>query len=162
METTPERPSPEELRTEGYTMSFYVAVCLLAALVAVSSADDAQALAIIWGTTVGLALAHVFAFRLAAALATSSSHHPDVAHLAAAQLLGAAAAAVIATIPTLVFDSPLDRQSALLAVATFLGSSGFLLARSHGAGRTRSMVFAAVVVLLALAIAVVKNELLGH
>ena len=50
-----------ELRKEAYH-GVYVAICLLAALAAVSeSAAEDHVFEIVWGTTVGLALAHWFA-----------------------------------------------------------------------------------------------------
>ena len=51
-------------------MGLYVAICLLGALIALPTheQDDAEVIAIIWGVTVGLALAHWFAFRVSAAL----------------------------------------------------------------------------------------------
>jgi predicted membrane protein len=65
----PEASSDEseavELRKEAWVMALYVAVCLLAALSAVAekaSDGHVRAIGIVWGTTVGLTLAHVFAF----------------------------------------------------------------------------------------------------
>ena len=63
-----------EQRKEGFTMALYVSVCLLAALTGLP--DDADrhtldVLGIVWGTTIGLALAHLFAFRLSARLVES-------------------------------------------------------------------------------------------
>jgi predicted membrane protein len=58
-----------ELRKEAWVMALYVAVCLLAALTAVAeeaSDGHVRAFGIIWGTTIGLALAHAFAFRVSA------------------------------------------------------------------------------------------------
>lgn len=51
-------------------MALYVAVCLLAALIALPDrgAGHAPAFGVIWGVTVGLALAHWFAFRVSARL----------------------------------------------------------------------------------------------
>jgi hypothetical protein len=51
-------------------MALYVAICLIAALTALESvtAVPGHILGLVWGTTVGLALAHVFAFRVAGRL----------------------------------------------------------------------------------------------
>ena len=49
-----------ERRREAYTMALNVAICLLAALAAVSEPapdEDARTFELVWGTTVGLALA---------------------------------------------------------------------------------------------------------
>ena len=81
-----------ELRKEGYTMALYVAICLLAALIALPDTDaqHAHALQIIWGVTVGLALAHWFAFRMSARLVGSGDVRPHDVESAGAQLAGAA------------------------------------------------------------------------
>ena len=48
-------------------MALYVAICLLAALLAVSERGaHAHAIGIIWGVTVGLAVAQWYAFRVSA------------------------------------------------------------------------------------------------
>ena len=52
-------------------MALYVAICLLGVLTAVAERADAghvSVFTLVWGTTVGLALAHWFAFRLSARL----------------------------------------------------------------------------------------------
>lgn len=63
-----------ELR-EALTMALYVAVCLLAASIAVGGGDghpeEVNVIAAIWGITIGLALAHLFAFRVSARLGSS-------------------------------------------------------------------------------------------
>ena len=56
-----------ELRKEAYTMALYVAICLLATFAALPETDaHAHAIAIVWGITIGLAVAHWFAFRVSA------------------------------------------------------------------------------------------------
>ena len=93
-----------ELRKEAYTMALYVAICLLAALSAVSehaASDQLDALKIVWGTTVGLAVAHWFAFRVSARLVASGTIRRHDAEAVGAQLAGAAAVALLATIPVL-------------------------------------------------------------
>ena len=58
---------PDHLRKEGWTMALYVAICLIAALTALANvtAIPGHIMGLVWGTTVGLAVAHVFAFRIA-------------------------------------------------------------------------------------------------
>lgn len=59
--TDPGDQDEVELRKEACTMALYVAICLLAALSAVSEhgdTDELDAFKIVWGTTVGLAVAH--------------------------------------------------------------------------------------------------------
>ena len=63
------------MRREVLTMELYVAVCLLAASIAVGGGDghpeEVNVIAAIWGITIGLALAHLFAFRVSARLGSS-------------------------------------------------------------------------------------------
>ena len=79
-----------ELRREASTMALYVAICLLAALTALpESAAHAKVTPLIWGVTVGLAVAHWFAFRVSARLVASGRLSSRDAALAGAQLVGA-------------------------------------------------------------------------
>lgn len=74
-EATDDGPD-RELRKEPFTMALYVAVCLLAALTALSEHADrelVEVLGIVWGSTIGLALAHWFAFRMSARLVESGA-----------------------------------------------------------------------------------------
>ena len=59
-----------ELRKEAFTMALYVAICLLAALIALPerAVEHTSVLGVIWGITLGLAIAHWFAFRVSARL----------------------------------------------------------------------------------------------
>ena len=88
-----------ELRNEALTMALYVAICLLAALIALPEkrAGDLPVIGIIWGVSVGLALAHWFAFRVSARLIGAGRVRGHDLESAAAQLLGAGAVAVLAT-----------------------------------------------------------------
>ena len=154
-----------ELRREAATMALYVTVCLLAALTAVADRVDAgtvDVLRIVWGTTVGLALAHWFAFRLSARLVAAGTFGRHEASLAAAQLGGAAAIAVLATVAVVVLPASTELDVVRILLAAVLGLTGFEVARSGGVGRGRAMVYAAGTLVLAVAITVVKNVLGGH
>jgi hypothetical protein len=62
----------DHLRKEAWTMALYVTICLLAALTALENvvAVPGQVFGLVWGTTIGLALAHLFAFQSPVALFT--------------------------------------------------------------------------------------------
>jgi hypothetical protein len=153
----------EPLR-EAITMALYVAICLLAALTAVTDTGGShpRALGLIWGTTVGLALAHWFAFRLSANLTTRGHRTEHDVAVAAAQLAGAAVVAAMASVPILLFPASSELDVVRLELATILGLTGYLIARRNGAGALRSIVFGAGILVAGLAIAVVKNHLAGH
>lgn len=57
-----------ELRKEALTMALYVAICLMASLIVIpkSAVGHTKVFGLIWGVTLGLALAHWFAFRVSA------------------------------------------------------------------------------------------------
>ena len=76
-------------------MALYVSIILLGALVTVGSGTaNRELLSIIWGTTIGLALAHFFAFRIASRLHRGFAAHRGDLVIAYAQAGGAAAVRV--------------------------------------------------------------------
>ena len=154
-----------ELFKEASVMALYVAVCLLAALAAVD--EDAahghvRAFAIIWGTTIGLAVAHAFAFRLSAQLIGHGAVRRTDAEAIAAQLAGAAAVAVLASVPVLLVDVTAEFDIARLVLAGFITLSGYTVARQSGASTVRSLLYAGAVVVVGITIALAKNILSGH
>ena len=146
-------------------MALYVAVCLLAALAALG--EDAghghvRAFGLVWGTTIGLALAHAFAFRMSARLVAAGRLGRHDADIVAAQLAGAAAVAAVATVPIVLFDATAEFDAVRAILSFIIGAAGYGVARSSGASRVRSLIAATVVLVLAATIAVVKNVLSGH
>lgn len=151
-----------ELRKEAMTMGLYVAVCLLATMLAVddhSTGDHPLAFGLVWGTTLGLAAAHWFAFRLSAKYVASGTAHRADAELAAAQFLGAAAVAVLATVPILLLPGEVELDVVRLDMAVFITAVGFAVSRSTGASRGRSIAYGFAVLILAFAVALLKNAL---
>jgi hypothetical protein len=144
-------------------MALYVAVCLLAALIAAPEhGAEGHAISIIWGVTVGLALAHWFAFRVSARLVSSGHVGADDVELAAAQLAGAAVVAVVATVAIVLVPDSAEIATVEFLLAVLIGAVGFVSARSSGATRTRALLYAVVVLAFAAGIAVLKNALAGH
>jgi hypothetical protein len=153
-----------ELLREGFTTALYVAICLLAALIALPETGGARehVIRIIWGVTIGLALAHWFAFRLSARMVGAGTIREEDVESAGAQLAAAAGVALLASIPVLVLDESAELAAVELLLAVFIGLVGFAVARSAGASRTRSLVYAIFVLVIALLIAGLKNGLAGH
>lgn len=144
-------------------MAFYVAICLIAALVAIDNEQHrVPTLAIIWGTTIGLALAHLFAFRLASRLVGYGQVGPHERALALAQLAGATAVAILASIPVLLLDAPAALDMARLILVVLIGLAAYAVGRSSGASRFRALLFSGGVLMLGLAVALFKNYLAGH
>lgn len=154
-----------ELRREAYTMALYVSVCLLAALTAVEERADAghvDVLVLVWGTTVGLALAHWFAFRLSARLVAAGTMPRREAAIAGAQVAGALAVAALATVPVIVLPATAELDVVRLVLAGFVAAVAVAVARSGGASMARSLVYAVAVLVAAATIALLKNVLGGH
>ncbi len=154
-----------ELRKEAWVMALYVSVCLLAALSAAAEhAGDGhvRALGLIWGTTIGLTLAHVFAFRVSARLVAAGEIRPEDRRTVVSQLVGATMVAVIATVPVLLLPATAELDVVRWELALFIALVGYVVAKSSGAGRTRSLVYGAALLVTAVAIALAKNVLSGH
>jgi len=146
-------------------MALYVSVCLLAALAATAeSADraDIEVLGLVWGTTVGLALAHLFAFRVSARLVASGSVDRRDVQISLAQLVGAIAVALLCTVPIVPLSPSAELDAVRYLLAGFIAVVAYLTARSGDTSRRRAVIYAVWVLLIALAIAVIKNVLAGH
>ena len=154
-----------ELRLEVSTMALYVSVVLLAALVALedgATTGDREMLGLIWGTTIGLALAHYFAFRVASRLVRGTTFHKRDGEIALAQLSGAAIVAALCTVPVLLMPDSSKNDYVRFELAILLGIAGFAAGRTGGASRLRSLATGAIVLVLGVGVAFVKNALVGH
>ena len=165
-----------ELERELTTMAFYVAIVVEAELIALWAADEpggappthgAELVALIWGTTIGLALAHLFAFQLAARGRAAPAERDEQRwrrfrwELGLAQVAGAAAVAAFCTIPVLIGEDASGLQRAIWAPEVIIAVAGYLSSRTSGRGRLPSAVIGVGAALLALVVAVLKNRL-GH
>jgi hypothetical protein len=153
-----------ELLREACTMALYVAICLLATLTVAADHHVAElnVFALIWGTTLGLAIAHWFAFRLSARLVASGTVRRRDVEVSAAQLAGAAAVGALATIPVVLFGDSNELDAVRLVIAGFIAFVGFVVSRAGGGSWLRAGTYAAGMVVAGLTIAVLKNGLAGH
>ena len=158
------RPPPSEAVREAVTMALYVCIVLGAEFVAVADRADEEALTVgaIWGTAVGVALAHVFAFNLAARLFAGGKVAPGTRRAAWAQLGAAAAVAAILSVPFLFLSlgPALDVSGYLLA--GLIGVTAYVASREAGASRARSLVDGLIALAVAMAVVSVKVGLSGH
>lgn len=146
-------------------MGLYVSVSLLAALTALAEHEEQShpaILAIVWGTTLGLALAHLFAFRVSAQLIAKGSVPVSDRKIAAAQLGGAVVVAALCTAPVLVFDSTAELDVARIMIAALVAAVGARVARRSGSSLPRALAYGLVVFVVAMAVAITKNVLSGH
>jgi hypothetical protein len=157
---------------EGATMVLYVSVVLLATLAVLESghADGegthgpvgGELVAIIWGTTIGLAGAHWFAFRVATQGLGGGHLRGEDFKEAMAQLGGAAFVAAVATLPVLLLDEDTEQLAVSLVLAVTIGVVGYVIERVHGRSLMASAVFGVITLLAALLVATLKNVLVGH
>lgn len=150
---------------EFFAAALYMALVLLAVLVAVPSErvpSDESVVALLIGSAIGLMLAHWLAFRLAAHLTEEGGFAAQsAAREAAAQIGGGLAVATLAAIPFLLLDGQAALTGALVVLAALPAMTGLAIARLRGRSWLSSLVAAAVVLVLAVVIVLVK-EALGH
>jgi hypothetical protein len=152
------------LRREAATMALYVALCLLAVLVARqdTEASTIEGLEVVWGTTLGLAIVHWFAFRYSARLFGGGSVTDLDVRIAQAQLAAASAIGAVASVPIILFPASVEFAAAWIVISVVVAVVGYLVAEIAGASKLRSLAYAGVVLSLATAIAVTKNLLAAH
>jgi hypothetical protein len=155
---------PDDLRKEGWTMALYVAICLIAALTALANvtAVPGHILGLVWGTTVGLAVAHVFAFRIAGRLVHDGDLPRADRIISLVQLAAAAAVAVVVSVPVLLAPTVNEITWARYTCAAIIGLVGYLVARGAERSRIRSVLFGLGVLAAAFAVAALKHALSGH
>ena len=140
-------------------MAFTVCIALLAAL---SYGDDDAAhshldvLAIVWGTTVGLALTHWFALTLSVWLVRDLRFQYSTLELLFAHLSLAFLLAIVVTIFVVPLSEDLDRLGARIAAALFLAALVGVECRAGGSSARRSIGFVIGALVIGLAIATVK------
>lgn len=150
---------------EFFAAALYMALVLLAALVAVPTErlpSDESVVGLLIGSAIGLTLAHWLAFRLAAHLTEEGGFAAQsAAREAAAQILGGFGVAALAAMPFLLLEGEAALTGALVVLAAMPALTGLAIARLRGRSWLSSLVTAAVVLLLAVLVVLVKGGL-GH
>ena len=128
----------------------------------VTGAVEGKLLAILWGTAVGLAVAHWFAFRIAAP-AFRGGHptsHDNLIGLA--QLAGAVLVAALSSLPVLFFSDVRAQETTGDVPAVLVGVVAYLVARHTGSSRLASVSYGAVAAVLGVLVALLKSTLVAH
>ena len=141
-------------------MALYVSITLLAILTAADN-HHLNVLAVIWGTTVGLAVAHWFAFSLASRLVGPLEGAVTIERELLAETTGAAFVAGVATVVVVVLPAHLEWQGARFAVAACIAVIAYAEIRALGGTRARALSVASVALVLGELVAAVKQAL-GH
>jgi hypothetical protein len=127
-----------------------------------TSSSPVPLLGIVWGTAIGLALAHWFAFRLAAP-AFRGKHHTNLDNqIGAAQLAGAVLVAALSSLPTLLLSDQRARQLTGDIPATLIGLTAYLLARRTGSPRPMAIAYGIGACALGVLLALAKSLFAAH
>jgi hypothetical protein len=154
------------------TMVLYVSVILLAELAVLPAGrgdDDGpvhglhgrELVAIVWATTLGVTIAHWFAFRLAAVGFSAGRLSRDLA-IGKSEVAGAVFVAALSSLPVLVFSDETEQRLVPFVPALIVGAVGYVLARTCGRSRLASLVLAGIALVVRLAVASVKYRVSGH
>ena len=151
-----------EAMDEALTMGLSLAIVLLSVLVGFGGdGERAEELRLLWGTALGLVLAHYFAVRLTAVFARSTPRPTRQDAAAGAAMLGAAIAVTgAASVPYLFDISPLQASTvASLLLLALIGATGFISVRRAGGELHRALAFALIVLGLASVVVAGKYQL---
>jgi hypothetical protein len=153
-------------------MMLYVAIVLLVETAALPAGTDAtghlrgpvdwQFLAVMWGTTIGLALSHSFAFHVASHGVSLRKVAPENRAEILAEVKGAAAIAVIVSVPVLLRPDWAEERAVPFVLALTIGALGFVVERENGRSRAGATAFAGVAIALSLVVAATKYVLAFH
>ena len=165
-------PEHAEIIREAVTMTLYVSVVEIAELAVlpaehrsgghVDGPVGAELLAIIWGTAIGLAIAHWFAFRLAGRAFRGDRVTGLDTKVGLAQVGAAVFVALVSSVPVLLFDDVGAQIVTGWIPAVLIGGVGYLIARETGRSRWSAAVYSLTALALGLLVAGVKSALAGH
>src|SRR3954469_21664347 len=158
-----------EVLREAVTMVLYVSVVLIAELAAipeehfadgrVTGAVGGQLLAIVWGTAVGLAVAHWFAFRLAAPAFRGERPTRLDTYIGLAQVGGAIFVAAVSSFPVVLFSDAHAQEVTGDVPALLVGVVGYLIARSTNRSRVAAVFYGVTALTLGVLVALIKTRL---
>jgi hypothetical protein len=154
--------SDSSLHREAVTMGFYTCVTLFAALAVgddFAAPQPGELVALIWISTVGLALAHWFAATIAVELVRDAHAHHSITEYLTAHLLLPTAAAVSTTLVVLAAPNDVELLAGRLTAAALLALLVAVESRRGGTSPTRSVRLAVLAFGCAAGIAVLKRLL---
>lgn len=169
---THEADARAEIFREATVMVLYVSVVEIAELAAlpedhfadghVTGATSGQLLAILWGTAVGLAVAHWFAFRLAAPAFRGERITKLDTMIGFSQVAGAVFVAAVSSLPVLFLSDVRAQEFAGDVPALIVGVIGYLVARATGKTKLASVFYGITALALGVLVATVKLMLAAH
>jgi hypothetical protein len=157
---------------EAATMVLYVSVIEIAELAAmpeehfphgrVTGPVGGALLAIVWGTAVGLAIAHWFAFRIAAPAFRGESPTRLDAQIGLAQLAGAMFVAAVSSLPVLLLNDVRAQETTGDVPAVIIGVIAYFIARAAGRRQIQAVAYGVTALALGVVVALVKVKLAAH
>jgi hypothetical protein len=161
-----------EILREATVMVLYVAVVEIGELAAlpeehfsdghVTGPVGGVLLAIIWGTAIGLALAHWFAFRVAAPAFRDERVTRLDTRIGIAQVLGAVFVAAVSSLPVLFLNDVRAQEFTGDVPALVIGVVGYILARTRGKSRPAAFFYGVTALALGVLVATVKTMIAAH
>ena len=141
-------------------MGLYLSLVLVALIVGLErSLNDGGELLIIWGSSIGLTLAHVFAFRVAYVYQYGAAVSQGWLSIGA-MFTAAFGVALLATIPYLIpQDNFAPSSAATLLLLGFVAFAAYLAARSRGWPTLRTLGYVLVILVLASLVSIIKYVL---
>ena len=151
----------QHARREATTLGLYLSIVILALLVGLTAEDSVQhQIQLIWGTAIGLSIAHLFAFRMTAVFAAGGRMDEEDWFSILGMVTATLVIAGLATIPYLWFDDPLDANTlAMVLLLGVIGITGWATAQKAGLSRTRTIAYTAVVLVAAAVVVMIKYTL---
>lgn len=140
-------------------MGFYVAIALLAALTAGNdhtAHTQLDVLKVVWGTTIGLGLAHWFAITVSARLLRDPDMHHTPMELLLSQMAMGVILAVVATFIVMVLPDDLERLGARLAAALSIGVIVEIESLAGGSSTRTAIGRGALALVVAMLVATIK------
>ncbi|MEE9178305.1 MAG: hypothetical protein V3U46_07735 [Acidimicrobiia bacterium] len=147
-------------------MSVYLGVILIALVVGLEqSLGTGEELLLIWGTSIGLTLAHIFAFRLASVYALgvsfTSGWRPIGAIVLAAFAVGATASIPYLGWLDIASPSTVTIWLLMLMLMLIVGVAAYLAARSRGWSLAGRLAYTLMILAISASVSVIKY-LLTH
>lgn len=157
----PGRDERFEIARETSTMALYLAIVLLAELSAwpVDVGDATIIVSAVWGTALGLAIAHWFAFSISTRLLWGGRETRTDRLASVGQLAAAVAVATVASIPFAFGAGEGAFTAAGVALTLLIALAGVRVARVGGASWRATVLFAALILLVAGVVVGVKAGL---
>ena len=154
------RTAPERVWRDATAMMLYVSVVLLAELVALpKEVIGWELVAIVWGTAIGLVVAHTFAFQVATHGMSGGWLRGDDRDEVLLELTGVAVVAAIASIPVMLFGDSVQHTGVSLTISATIAAIAYFVERLNDHSRTASLAFSALALLMAMLVAAVKAVL---